>query len=430
MPCHSSPATSICILTFNPIEDWRALAEVRFTNAPQGNIVSYGGLAGTFDRTNTEQFDPHGTAPNAPMWGGYTVIEQAWIEWGRYQAFRLRVGNWFTPFGIWNVDHGSPTLISMAMPQFMQQKWMPLRQTGVQALGSFFSGETEIAYRAWVSNGRTEDNPFDYDNEKSFGARVFVKRDTGENNFQIGATYHHGTVQDQVVNVTGFGPVQFQTGSTWEYTEDIGGLDVSVDLGDTRIRSEGIISRLEYTEGKQEPAGGLSPGAIQPNKYRVGAYLLVAHQLPWYGLEPYFVRRGQPAALDRGRWLADALGGLERALQPERVAQAAIREEPLLQLETRDARRCGPEQRHHLHGTPGSGLLRRRTMLKRILQSLAIIAVLNVHGASAGSDEIVVIVHKDNPVSVLEHSDLRPIFQTTKTEWPNGSKNHGVEPTG
>lgn len=288
---------------FNPIEDWRALAEVRFTNAPHGNILNYGGLGGTFDRTDTEQFDPHSTAPNAPMWGGYTVIEQAWIEWGRFQAFRLRVGNWFTPFGIWNVDHGSPTLISMAMPQFMQQKWMPLRQTGVQALGSFFSGETEIAYRAWVSNGRTEENPFDYDNEKSFGARVFVKRDTGENNFQVGATYHRGVVQDKVVDVTNFGPVRFDAHSTWEYTEDIGGLDVSVDLGDTRIRTEGIVSRMEYTKGKQQATGGLSPGAIEPSRYRYGAYLLVAHQLPWYGLEPYLF-----AEINQQPWmLADGL---------------------------------------------------------------------------------------------------------------------------
>lgn len=272
---------------FNPIEDWRALAEVRFTNAPQGNVNSYGGLAGTFDRTNTEQFDPHGTAPNAPMWGGYTVIEQAWIEWGRYQAFRVRVGNWFTPFGIWNVDHGSPTLISMAMPQFIQQKWMPLRQTGVQALGSFFSGETEIAYRAWISNGRTEQNPFDYDNEKSFGARLFVKRDTGETNFQIGATYHRGVVQSKEVNVVGFNPVKFDTPFISEYTENLGGLDVSVDIGDTRIRAEGIISHIEYTPGKQESAGSIVPGAIQPNRFRVGGYLLAAHQLPWWGLEPY-----------------------------------------------------------------------------------------------------------------------------------------------
>lgn len=61
-------------------------------------------------------------------------------------------------------------------------------------------------------------------------------------------------------------------------------------------------------------------------------------------------------------------------------------------------------------------------MLKRILQSIAIFAVLNVSEVSAGTDEIVVIVHKDNPASVLEHSELRPIFQTTRTEWPNGTK--------
>lgn len=288
---------------FNPIEDWRALAEIRFTNAPQGDVVSYGGLAGDFNRVNVEQFDPHGTAPNAPMWGGYAVIEQAWIEWGRHQQFKLRAGSWFTPFGIWNVDHGSPTLLSMAMPQFIQQKWMPLRQTGLQALGSFFSGETEIAYRAWVSNGRTEQNPFDYDNEKSFGARLFVKRDTGTTNFQVGATYHHGKVRDKQVDLVAFSPARFETFSNWEYVEDIGGLDVSVDMGDTRIRAEGILSYTEYAEGKQASAEGFVPGSMMPNRYRVGGYLLAAHQLPWLGMEPYLY-----AELIQQPWLvADGL---------------------------------------------------------------------------------------------------------------------------
>lgn len=61
-------------------------------------------------------------------------------------------------------------------------------------------------------------------------------------------------------------------------------------------------------------------------------------------------------------------------------------------------------------------------MFIRLMQWITIFALLGVRGASAGGDEILVIVNKDNPVAVLEHSDLRPIFQTTKTEWPNGTK--------
>jgi hypothetical protein len=61
-------------------------------------------------------------------------------------------------------------------------------------------------------------------------------------------------------------------------------------------------------------------------------------------------------------------------------------------------------------------------MLKRLMQLILVLTLFGVRGASAGGDEIVVIVNKDNPATTLGQSDLRPIFQTTKTEWPNGSK--------
>jgi hypothetical protein len=59
-----------------PVKNWRGPLEVRFTNAPQGNIESLGGLGGTFKRTNTYQTDPNASSLNAPMWGGYTVPER------------------------------------------------------------------------------------------------------------------------------------------------------------------------------------------------------------------------------------------------------------------------------------------------------------------------------------------------------------------
>lgn len=61
-------------------------------------------------------------------------------------------------------------------------------------------------------------------------------------------------------------------------------------------------------------------------------------------------------------------------------------------------------------------------MLKRLMQLMLVLVLSGVRGASAGPDEIVVIVNKDNPATALGQSDLRPIFQTTKTEWPDGSK--------
>jgi hypothetical protein len=284
---------------FTPDPDWRGLAEVRFTGAPHGQIEQYGGITGQeFRRTNTEQFDPHATVLNAPMWGGYTVIERASIEWQKYQQFQLRTGLFFTPFGIWNEDHGSPTLISLTLPQFMQQKFFPLRQTGVQALGSFFSGEWEIAYRAWLSNGRTEENLLDYDDDKAFGVRSFVRKDAGDFRTQIGASYHHGHVETKVVDILGVPPVtetiEFESYSSVAYTEDIIGLDLSLDIVDTRIRAEYVARYQRYDEGKRavNPFETSAPGSFKGDDWQQGAYLIVAQALPWWGLEPYLFAEG------------------------------------------------------------------------------------------------------------------------------------------
>ena len=43
-------------------------------------------------------------------------------------------------------------------------------------------------------------------------------------------------------------------------------------------------------------------------------------------------------------------------------------------------------------------------------------------GAADGRDGIVVIVNKANPSAALTRNELRPIFQTTKTQWPDGSR--------
>ncbi len=278
---------------FNPDPDWRALAEIRFTGAPHGQIENFGGVAGDFKRTNTNQYDPNGTVVNAPVWGGYSVIERAWIEWGRYQQLRLRVGHFFTPFGIWNVDHGQPTLISLALPQFIQQGFLPLRQTGMQALGNFFAGNWEVAYRAWLSNGRTEENWLDYSDNKAFGGRLFIRNDDGKFRTQLGASYHHGKVENKVVDITGVPPftenVEFHAYSTIAYREDIVGVDLSIDIVDTRFRAEYVGQLRQWDEGMRSHNGieVNVPNSYDPDGWRQSAYLLVAQQLPWWGLEPY-----------------------------------------------------------------------------------------------------------------------------------------------
>jgi hypothetical protein len=68
------------------------------------------------------------------------------------------------------------------------------------------------------------------------------------------------------------------------------GADASLDVGRTRIRSEGVVRRLTYTPGKRAPLDQvLVPGGFAPDKWEHSVYLLAAQQLPdpVSALEPY-----------------------------------------------------------------------------------------------------------------------------------------------
>lgn len=286
-----------------PIKDWRALIEVRFTNAPLGDTATYGGLAGTYSRKDTFSYDPHGTAINAPMWSGAVVLERAWIEWKEHQEFKLRVGNWFTPFGIWNEDHGSPTLIALALPQVILQRWFPVRQTGLMGYGNTFAGEWELGYVLTFSNGRQELSNFNFEGKFGYGGRVYARRDTGAINTTFGLSYFTGTTSDQTIDVTGVNPVTFQNTKTWEYNEHVAGADFAVDIDATRIRSEATLRRVTYTPGHRAPGDPtVAPGSLTPDMWQQDAYVLVANQLPWAGIEPYVWAeiQGAPQAISDG----------------------------------------------------------------------------------------------------------------------------------
>jgi hypothetical protein len=294
-----------------PIEDWRSLIEVRFTNAPLGDTATYGGIAGTYARRDTFSYDPHGTAVNAPMWAGAVVLERAWIEWKKYQPFKLRVGNWFTPFGIWNEDHGSPTLIAMALPQFILQRWMPVRQTGLMAYGNAFAGEWELGYALTFSNGRQELSNFNFEDKFGYGGRLYARRDTGSVNTTVGLSYFTGTTSDQVINVTSLTPVTFERAKTWEYNEHVVGVDAAIDIDATRIRAEAILRRVTHTSGRRPPGDPINAaGSVAPDTFQQSVYVLVANQLPWAGIEPFLWAELQSSPTPLGDGLFVASMGL------------------------------------------------------------------------------------------------------------------------
>jgi ABC-type phosphate transport system substrate-binding protein len=65
--------------------------------------------------------------------------------------------------------------------------------------------------------------------------------------------------------------------------------------------------------------------------------------------------------------------------------------------------------------------MEKRTMNRLLLMlGLSLFSSTAVPDSRADSADLVVIVNKANPVSVVDRDGLRPIFQTTQTHWGNG----------
>jgi len=58
--------------------------------------------------------------------------------------------------------------------------------------------------------------------------------------------------------------------------------------------------------------------------------------------------------------------------------------------------------------------------MKTILATIALVLVTTLSFAGTSREVILVIVNKENAASRLTRDDLRPIYLTTKLQWPDG----------
>jgi len=255
-------------------KNWRFLAEMRFGLGPDGAVPRPKGGYGFAAPLDTSVSDP--SAANGGFtnlkWAG-VVPQRAHIDWTPSDGFNLRAGLFLTPYGIWNVDHGTPTRIMASEPVFLSSQLIPNQLIGVQAYGSLPALPWTIGYNLHVSNGRTVAQ-VDLTDNKAIGGRLFAStRDPFP--IKLGVSGYWGTSEDEVRTITA-------RTTTYAFKEYAVSADVSLDIGALRIRSELVTSWTIYQDGKRRELLGL-PLA---DTMRMGTYLMIAYQLPWYGVEP------------------------------------------------------------------------------------------------------------------------------------------------
>jgi hypothetical protein len=271
---------------FKPDPAWQVLTEVRFTAYPHGVETSLGNpVGGQYERTDTEVLDIASPATASQFRWGSIFIERAYAQWSYDERFNVRVGQFLTPYGIWNVDHGTPTLIALMMPHFVSAETFPARQLGVNLHGAFLSSAWEFGYDAYVSNGRTA-TQFDFTEDKAFGARLRASR-MAPLPLTLGTSFYYGQIDDITKRIVSFAPFEVQRDIVIEGTEWGIGVDVSLDVDALRIRSEAMTRQIRFEPGKRPPRSGSMPGSTSPDNNEYDAYLLAAYQLPVLGLEPF-----------------------------------------------------------------------------------------------------------------------------------------------
>jgi hypothetical protein len=273
---------------------WRSLAEVRFLYLPNGQLEG-GELAGRNPdgvRVNTSSADYADV--NRPLrWGG-VEIERIWLEHTFSNLLTLRVGQWLTPYGVWNVDHGSPAIIGVFRPYIVGEALFPERQTGIEGYGSFYVDATQVGYHLTLSNGRGPIDAYqDLDHNKGIGARLFVRNDSLLGTFTLGASGYRGRFSDRPDNPIQFGPdgLTLSKVLTSRYEELALAADLKWEWEELLLQSEVVVSDQAYPN-ELRPAGFSIPGqplGFVADNRRKGFYVLAAYRTPWWNIMPFVV---------------------------------------------------------------------------------------------------------------------------------------------
>ncbi len=133
---------------------WSFFSEVEFEDAPY--------LEGPEDAGGALKKDQ-----------GKILVEAVYLDVSARPDLSLRAGRFFTPAGIWNVDHYPPFVPTQERPQHIR-KIFPQFVDGAQAFGSKVLNEYKADYHIYVGNGFGEPGNSDSNQDKAVGGRFVL----------------------------------------------------------------------------------------------------------------------------------------------------------------------------------------------------------------------------------------------------------------
>ncbi len=264
-------------------EGWESLAEVRFTYLPNGSR-RVNPETGVVERQDAIVSDYTNVSRERRVGGIF--IERAWLQYSASPMFSVRAGSWLTPYGIWNVDHGSPTIIPVVRPYTIGLELLPESQTGVLVRGvGYPSDSISLGYAVGLSNGRGPVKEYaDLDGNKAVTLRVHATH-RAEGTLALGLSGYYGRFTDlqQSVRLTADG-VELTEDIISQYDEITYAGDVKYTLGGFHLQGEFVLNERKYTEVGRTLH---SDTTFTPDIRQYGGYGVVGYRFDWLGVMPY-----------------------------------------------------------------------------------------------------------------------------------------------
>ena len=227
-------------------QKWRFFSEIEFEDTPQfetGNPVSVlvdcgiDTMCGTPDDTYTT-INTLGTSEGKI----FTEALNLDFSWRAYASFRI--GRFFTPAGIWSIDHYPPFVATQERPRHIR-KIFPQTTDGITLYGITSVFTHFVSYDLFAGNGEGNSSQEDQNNHKALGLRLNLDLPY-LNNFTVGTTLYYDILND--------------------------GTDKNAFGMHTKIRQGDVELQAEYANGLLKPMIG--------NSYRkLGYYLQGLYQL-------------------------------------------------------------------------------------------------------------------------------------------------------
>jgi hypothetical protein len=279
-------------LNKNITESFRMMAEVRFMYAPNGSAEDFTSSQPSY--TQVRDYNGNGAYVR---WGGISV-ERAYGEWSPFAFLNLRLGAFLTPYGIWNVDHGSPVFVPVMRPYAVNGAFFPEHQTGLEVFGRWgMTSNLAVRYHLTLSNGLGPVSEYrDLDRNKAIGGRLAFEY-TRLGTLQIGGSSFYGKdtsgYRTLGLGSSGGQPVVVNNKVTTSQSMVTAvAADVLWKYRGLQVQGEWVGQRVAYTDAGRTlslAAGkiGVPQDAVMADAFNWAGYGLLGYRLPWWGIMPF-----------------------------------------------------------------------------------------------------------------------------------------------